>query len=132
MEDHEQGHTSGKSNYKDVLTTVTVMLMLKIALATVILFVANSEANANSSETKDLFCNWVADAAIAVAQNRNNGILEYDLINKVLGNNKNYQEHIVIIPLIDRMYGSSNEVTPYEHALIEYDLCDLLSVNRFE
>lgn len=132
MEENKIRYFSRKLNNKGVLKTVTVMWVFKIFLITVILYAANTTAKANPSSSQDLFCNWVADAALAVAENRRNGIGEYDLIDKVLATNTNYREQIVIIPLIDRIYRSEENLSPFDHALIEYEMCDYLFTGLIE
>ena len=129
MEDYNKGYFSRKRKYKDVLKNVTVMWLTKVILITAILYVANTTAKANIMNSQDSFCNWVADAAFAVAQNRNNGMAEYDLIGKVLETNTNYREQIVIIPLIDRIYKSEESISPVDHALLEHQMCELLFTN---
>ena len=131
MQEYTKGSFSKKRKYRDVIKTVTVMWISKVILIAAILYVANSTAKANTSSSEDLFCNWVADAALAIAQNRNKGIAEYDLIGKVLATNTNYREQIVIIPLIGRVYKAEESVSPFDHALIEYETCEFLFTNLY-
>ena len=75
------------------------------------------------------FCEWLGDAAVSVAQNRDNGIEEYDLIGKYLSESNSYGEQSVVIPLIDRVYGIEKNLSPDEVAFAEMQRCELALVS---
>ena len=47
-------------------------------------------AHAKHGHSEPAFCEWLGEAAISIAQNRDNGIEEYDLIGKYFKENKSY------------------------------------------
>ena len=93
---------------------------MKNLILVTLLFLISLSVQANDRES---FCAWLGDAAISVAQNRENGIEEYDLIGKYLSENKSYGEQSIVIPLIDRVYGIEKEMSPDEVAFAEKQRC---------
>ena len=51
------------------------------------------------------YCTWMGTAANIIAQNRDLGINRNDLIKNYLMQGNDYNEQIIIIDLIDRIYG---------------------------
>ena len=101
--------------------------MKKLLLTTFLLAITIS-GNANSNASAPTFCEWLGDAATAIAQNRDNGIEEYDLIGKYLSEGKSYGEQSVVIPLIDRVYGIEGNLSPEEVAFAEQQRCEIAFV----
>ena len=93
--------------------------MKNIILVT-LLFLISLSVQANDTES---YCAWLGNAAISIAQNRDNGIEEYDLIGKYLSENKSYGEQSIVIPLIDRVYGIEKYLSPDEVAFAENQRC---------
>ena len=98
---------------------------MKNILLTTILIVASFATQANATKSEPSFCEWLGDAATAIAQNRDNGIDEYDLVGKFLSENRSYGEQSVVIPLIDRVYGVESNMSPEEIAFVEKELCEI-------
>ena len=103
--------------------------MMKILTITTLLFVISITAQANKDYSQPTFCEWLGEAASAVAQNRDNGIDEYDLIGKYLQEDKSYGEQSVVIPLIDRVYGLERDLNPEEVAFAEKQRCEIAFVS---
>ena len=101
--------------------------MKKLVLTAFLLAISFS-ANANSNSSAPTFCEWLGDAATAIAQNRDNGIEEYDLIGKYLSEDTSYGEQSVVIPLIDRVYGIEGNLSPDEVAFAEQQRCEVAFV----
>ena len=77
-------------------------------------------ANANSA-----YCEWIGSAATIIAENRDNGLSEFDLIENYLNQNQSYREQTVILPLIERVYASDRNTSPGEIAIVEQQHCEL-------
>ena len=77
-------------------------------------------ASANSA-----YCEWIGSAATIIAENRDNGLSEFDLIENYLNQNQSYQEQTVILPLIERVYTIERNFSPGEIAIVEQRLCEL-------
>ena len=103
--------------------------MKKLILITFILTISIS-ANANSISSEPTFCEWLGNAATSVAQNRDNGIEEYDLIGKYLSEGKSYGEQSVVIPLIDRVYNIEKDLSPDEVAFAEMQRCEIAMIHN--
>ena len=71
-------------------------------------------ANADST-----YCEWVGQAANIIAENRNNGMSEFDLMENYLDQNQSYEEQKVVIPLIERIYSTDRGIGPEEIAIVE-------------
>ena len=71
------------------------------------------------------YCEWLGNAAGIVAQNRDNGLEEYDLIKNYLHQNQSYQEQKTILSLIDRVYQLEKSRNPAEIAYIEKLRCEV-------
>lgn len=52
------------------------------------------------------YCDWMGNAAYIVAQNHDIGIEEYKLIGKYIEQDGFYDEQVIVINLIDHIYGS--------------------------
>lgn len=65
----------------------------------------NFAANASEYYKELNYCSWMGNAAYAVAKNRDLGMDEYSLIEKYLKQGENYEEQVIVINLIDRIYG---------------------------
>ena len=102
---------------------------MKALLLTIILFTFSSVSYADNIASDSSFCEWLGNAAVSVAQNRDNGIEEYDLIGKYLSEEKSYGEQSVVIPLIDRVYNIEKNLNPDEVAFAEMQRCELAFVN---
>ena len=85
-------------------------------------FAAGKDASPN-------FCEWLGDSASSIAQSRDRGIGEYDLIGEFLSEGKSYGEQSVIIPLIDRVYGIEGHINPKDIAIVEQAQCEIALVN---
>ena len=102
--------------------------MRKLIL-TLLLFFISISIHAEINHSQATFCEWFGDAAISVAQNRDNGIGEYELIGKYLSESKSYGEQSVVIHLIDRVYGIEKHLNPEKVAFVEQQRCEIASVN---
>ncbi len=101
--------------------------MKKLTLIT-LLFLISLSAYSNDGYAEPSFCEWLGDAATSIAQNRDSGIGEYDLIGKFLSEDKSYGEQSVVIPLIDRVYRIEGDISPDEIAFIEQQRCEIAFV----
>ena len=99
--------------------------IMKKLLLTAFLLAITISASASSNSSAPTFCEWLGDAATAIAQNRDNGIEEYDLIGKYLSESKSYGEQSIVIPLIDRVYGIERGLEPDEVAFAEQQRCEV-------
>ena len=57
------------------------------------------------------FCMWKASAAQVVAMNRDFGLNETEIIREYLNQETAYNEQVVVLNLIDRIYGTYEFVT---------------------
>ena len=71
------------------------------------------------------YCEWVGEAATVIAENRANGMSEFDLIENYLNQNQSYPEQQVIIPLVERIYAEDQKLGPSEIAVVEQLRCEL-------
>jgi hypothetical protein len=101
---------------------------MKKLILTTLLLVLSTASNAEGRASEPTFCEWLGDSAFTVAQNRDNGIEEYDLIGKVLSEGKSYGEQSIVIPLIDRVYGIEKQLSPGKITFIEKQHCEIASV----
>ena len=92
-----------------------VLLMVAINLNFTV-----QQANASSA-----YCEWVGEAATIIAENRNNGIQEFDLIEHYLNQNQSYVEQTAILPLIERVYAADRGIAASEIAIVEQQRCEL-------
>lgn len=102
---------------------------MKKIIFTILLLALSISANAKHGHSEPAFCEWLGDAANSIAQNRDNGIEEYDLIGKYLNEDKSYGEQSVVIPLIDRVYGIERNLEPNEVAFAEQQSCEVAFVS---
>ena len=99
---------------------------MKILILITILFIVSiSTSYAQNDYSAPTFCEWLGNAASAVAQNRDKGIEEYDLIGKYLKGSTSYGEQSVVIPLIDRVYNIGKDLNPDEIAFAEWQQCEI-------
>lgn len=105
---------------------------MRLLLITIFLLSLSSVNYALDTSSEPTFCEWLGDAASAVAQNRDNGIDEYDLIGKYLSESKSYGEQNVVIPLIDRVYGIERNLSPEEVAFAEKQRCEIAFVHHLK
>lgn len=98
---------------------------MKTLIITTLSFVMSITVQANQNHAQPTFCEWFSEAANAVAQNRDNGMDEHDLIDKYLQEDKSYGEQSVVIPLIDRVYGLERDLNPEEIAFAEKQRCEI-------
>ena len=92
------------------------------------IFLLITSATLHAQDTNATFCEWLGDTANVVAQNRDNGINEYDLIGKYLQQGTSYGEQSVVIPLIDRVYNFEKDLDPDEVAFAEQKQCEIAMV----
>ena len=102
--------------------------MKKLIFTTLVLAFSLS-AHAKHGHSEPAFCEWPGEAVISIAQNRDNGMGEYDLIGKFLKEDKSYGEQSVVIPLIDRVYGIEGNIDPDEVAFAEQQRCEVAFVS---
>ena len=95
-----------------------------------IIFLLLINVSVYAQESNATFCEWLGDAANAVAQNRDNGIEEYDLIGIFLQQNTSYGEQSVVIPLIDRVYNIEQDLNPNEVAFAEMKRCEIAMIQQ--
>ena len=69
------------------------------------IFLLSFSSNASEYFEELNYCSWMGSAAYTVAKNRDLGMDEYSLIEKYLKQGDNYEEQIIVINLIDRIYG---------------------------
>ena len=100
---------------------------MKRLLLTTFLLVISISASSKNNYSEPTFCEWIEAAAIAVTQNRDNGIEEYDLIGKYLSAGTSYEEQSIIIRLIDRVYRT--DISQGEIAFIEKQECEIAFVS---
>ncbi len=96
------------------------MKTLILLIAAINLGFTMQQANANSA-----YCEWIGSAAMIIAENRDNGLSEFDLIENYLDQNQSYQEQTVILPLIERVYTTDRNTSPGEIAIVEQQQCEL-------
>ena len=76
-----------------------------------LIFIVGLCLSSLSSKAMDYFedinyCTWMGSAANVIVKNLDLGINEYDLIGRYLKHGDSYDEQIIIISLIDRIYSS--------------------------
>ena len=96
---------------------------MKKLLLTTLLLTISTIANANNYHTEPTFCEWLGNAGSIIAQNRDKGMSETDLIKNYLEQQQSYEEQLIIIPLIDRVYNKKEYLTPDEIAFVEKRQC---------
>ena len=69
------------------------------------IFLLSFAAEASEYNEELTYCSWMGNAAYAVATNRDLGMDEYSLIEKYLKQGNSYEEQVIVINLIDRIYG---------------------------
>ena len=126
VDETKQGNYTRKNSNKDVLIFIKNLWIFKILLIVLIFLAAHTIAQAVPANNDTKFCDWVADAALAVAQNKQNGMSEISLIEKVLEKNTSYVDQVILIRIIDRVYKTKFNISPFEHALYEYENCSAL------
>ncbi len=99
-------------------------------MMTTFLFTLTIASSITGKATSTNFCEWLGDSASAIAQNRDNGVGEYDLIGKYLKESESYGEQSVIIPLIDRVYGVQRHISPNDIAIVEQTQCEIALVQH--
>lgn len=57
------------------------------------------------------FCMWKASAAQTIAMNRDLGVNEIKIIDLYLNQNTDYNEQVLVLHLIDKIYGNYKYVT---------------------
>jgi len=57
------------------------------------------------------FCMWKASAAQVIAMNRDFGLIETEIIGQYLNQETAYNEQVVVLNLIERIYGTYEFVT---------------------
>lgn len=102
---------------------------MKALLLTALLLTISISVNAKHGYPEPTFCEWLGEAASSVAKNRELGMDEYELIGKFLSKDKSYGEQSVVIPLIDRIYGSGSDLRSNEIAFIEQQRCEVAFVS---
>ena len=93
-------------------------LILLIAAINLSFFIPHASANS-------AYCEWIGSAATIIAENRDNGLSEFDLIENYLNQNQSYQEQTIILPLIERVYTIERNISPNEIAIVEQQHCEL-------
>ena len=96
-------------------------------MKTLILLIAiiNLSFSMQHTSANSAYCEWIGSAATIIAENRDNGVNEFDLIENYLNQNQSYREQTVIIPLIERVYASDRNTSPGEIAIVEQQHCEL-------
>ena len=102
-------------------------LILLIAFLNVGLSINNAHANIQ-------YCEWMSHVAQAVAENRNNGMSEFDLIDNYLEQSQNYSEQQAVLSLIDRVYQMDVDSSADDIAFVEKERCELamLSISKIQ
>lgn len=103
------------------------MKTLILLIATINLNLTMQYANADST-----YCEWVGQAANIIAENRNNGMSEFDLMENYLDQNQSYHEQKVVIPLIERIYSTDRGIGPEEIAIVEQQQCEIAQLSNSE
>ncbi len=103
-------------------------------MKTLILLIAflNVGFSVNKAHANFEYCEWVSNVAHAVAENRNNGMTEFDLIDKYLEQSQSYGEQHAVLSLIDRVYQMDLESSANDIAIVEKERCELalLSISK--
>ena len=102
---------------------------MKALLLTALLLTLSIASYAKDLNSNPTYCEWLGEAASSVAKNRELGMDEYELIGKYLSEDKSYGEQSVVIPLIDRIYGSESDFSSNEIAFIEQQRCEVAFVS---
>ncbi len=79
----------------------------------ILLFVLAIPNQATADEYPEMkkFCMWKASAAQIIAMNRDIGLNENEIVNQYLNQENEYNEQVVVLNLIDRIYGTYEHVT---------------------
>lgn len=80
---------------------------------------------ANSAHANTPYCEWLSSAANSIAQSRDNGLAEFDLIENYLQQSQSYTEQKIILQLIDRVYQLDKGSKPTQVAYIEKQRCEI-------
>ena len=98
---------------------------MKSLALTILLLTLSMVSHADNTTSEPTFCEWLGNAAVSVAKNRELGLDEYEVIEEYLSKSNSYGEQSVVIPLIDRVYGIEGNVNPDEIAFIEQQRCEI-------
>ena len=98
---------------------------MKILLFTILISTLSLAGYATGRNSTSNFCEWLGDSATAIAQNRDQGMSEYDLIGRYLSEGKTYAEQSVVIQLIDRVYNIESHISPDNIAIVEQAQCEI-------
>lgn len=79
----------------------------------------------NSAHANTPYCEWLSNAANSIAQSRNNGLAEFDLIENYLQQSQSYAEQKIILQLIDRVYQLDKGSSPTQIAYVEKQQCEI-------
>ncbi len=96
-----------------VLVT-TEVIMLKVTsmyLISFLFLVISNQVGANEYSELKRFCMWKASAAQTIAMNRDNGLSETKIIGYYLNQKTAYKEQLIVLHLIDKIYGTYKFVT---------------------
>jgi len=88
-----------------VLKTLTIQLIFLLSLG-----ISNLALAEEVREFKK-FCMWKASAAQTIAMNRDLGVNETEIIGLYLKQENAYNEQVIVLNLIDKIYGSYEFVT---------------------
>jgi len=75
-----------------------------------VLFIPNP-ATADQQRELRKFCMWKASAAQTIAMNRDFGLEETTVINHFLNQKTEYREQVIVLHLIDKIFGTYEYVT---------------------
>ena len=84
-------------------SSVILFLFFIYAIPNIVLSEGHPELNK--------FCMWKASAAQVIAMNRDIGLDETEIIAQYLKQENDYNEQIIVLNLIDRIYGTYEYVT---------------------
>jgi len=84
---------------------------LKFLLAFLLFLLAFNHAYADEQREYKKFCMWKASAAQTIAMNRDLGVNEIKIIDLYLKQETAYNEQVLVLNLIDKIYGNHKHVT---------------------
>ena len=96
------------------------MKLLLLLFVLINIGLATNNAHANTP-----YCEWLSSATYSIAQSRNNGLAEFDLIENYLQQSQSYAEQKIILQLIDRVYQLDKSSTPTQVAYVEKQRCEI-------
>ena len=97
-----------------IVQLTTEVIMLKVTgmyLISFLFLIISDQVAANEYSQLKRFCMWKSSAAQTIAMNRDNGLNKTEVISYYLNQKTAYKEQLIVLYLIDKIYGAYRFVT---------------------